>query len=656
MEDDRREKTEIEQYIDLLNAQKVKPQVPDEIVLPPPPRAASAGDIFVGDILYAGRRMHPFNIHLKDLTRHAGIFGSTRSGKTTFAHLLINELHKKGVPFMVFDWEKSYRNLVTKYPDVTVFTVGNDEVNPLFLNFLTVPPGIQLEEYMKSIISIISEDYIGGIGADTMLLHYMEMAYSETGHPYFQDLSTVIMREIDKDKGRGGRLAGRSGLWKETVGRQVLFMSKGAAGTINNASKQHDLADLFSKNVVLEFGNFHDPHDKKFFIHLIMNWRAIYMQHAGIHSEQLRQVNFFEEFHNIAMKGKEDNMISTLFREAGKYGLGLVAIDQTPSEIPNAIFANMNTKVAFSLGTAQDITAMAKAMHMPHDQARFFGMLTTGQAIIKANQRYPHAFLINPPYVDQGDNIWDTELRERMQQSTDKLSLFQPAISENRPSQSLQKQEKAPPLTPHEKLVLTSIIEHPFAGVEKRIKLLGLHSSEVAKLQDALTTKGFVTPVWVDRKKLFELTEAGRTVAQLSKLPLKQQKSRGGLEHAYWVAKIAQFLSKLEFQPVSEHSGIDIRDLSEKISIEVETGKSNIKANLLKLEFARVSENHRCFLLGTMRAPIAKIRQLAEPYPLITVMRVNEFLTLTPKALRSAADNEPAKGAATQANITPNGR
>jgi hypothetical protein len=170
LEDDFRERKEIEDHIDFLISKFAKKDIDDEIILPPPQKGLCDGDIDIGLVEYAGKKLYPFNLTLKDINRHAGVFGSTGSGKTAFAKNLIRKLQKKSIPFLIFDWEKSYRNLVNEFDDVQVFTVGSD-INPMFLNFLTVPPGIKYDEYMKSIIAIISEDYIGGIGADTMLLN-----------------------------------------------------------------------------------------------------------------------------------------------------------------------------------------------------------------------------------------------------------------------------------------------------------------------------------------------------------------------------------------------------------------------------------------------------------------------------------------------------
>ncbi len=216
LEDDYREKKEIENHIDLLLSRLVKKEIDDEIILAPPEEEICRGDIEIGSVEYLKRQLHPFHLRQSDINRHVGLFGSTGSGKTTFAMNLMRKLHKRGIPFLVFDWEKSWRSLIQDLPDVQVFTIGRD-IHPLFLNFLRVPPDIDYREYIKSIISIMSEDYIGGIGADTMLLQYMEMAFHETWEPIFENLKPPDLREINRDKGKRGRRSGWSGSWKETA-------------------------------------------------------------------------------------------------------------------------------------------------------------------------------------------------------------------------------------------------------------------------------------------------------------------------------------------------------------------------------------------------------------------------------------------------------
>ena len=630
-EDDFREKKELESHMDLLISRHVKKDVNDQIILPPLPKDLCAGQINIGELEYLGRKISPLYLRLKDINRHVGIFGSTGTGKTTFALNLIRQLHKKGVPVLIFDWEKSYRSLISKIPDLQVFTVGSD-INPLFLNFLTVPPGIEFDEYIKSIVAIISEDYIGGIGADTMLLNYMEMAYQETGHPYFEDLKQIVLREINKDMGRKGRLTGRSGLWKESVSRQITFMSKGGAGTVVNPRKHYPLEELFSKPVVLEFGNLKSPYDRKFFIHVILNWLSIYNQHCGMFSQDLKQVLIFEEFHNIAMEGKHDNMVSTLFRESRKYGVGLVAIDQTPSEIPNSIFANMNVKVSFALATNRDITAMSKAMNLDFIRSRYLGMLNTGQAVVNIRQRHVDSFLIEAPFVKQAENICDQELKEAMRKFSQVSRPELVSTEIQRSPQTSQGKDNFPPLDPIEKVVLTHIMEKPLEGVDERTKKLGMHPSQMVRIHSLLAEKGVIKPVYINRKKLFDLTEKGKIIAEKSNIFVPARKTRGGLSHYYWIMQVAAMLKKMGLDPAVESQGMDITESSESLAIEIETGKSNISANMEKLT---KSEFKTCYVLATERPVEMKIKKLVENYSAIKVFYVKDFMKLSKEKITS---------------------
>jgi len=638
-EDDYKAKREIENMIDSLIAMHVKKDIEDEIILPPPKKEDSVGDINIGRVEYLKEELQPFNLKLKDINRHVGIFGSTGSGKTTMARHLIRQFQQKGIPFLVFDWEKSYRNLIHDVPDLQVFTVGTD-INPIFLNFLTVPPGIKYDEYIKSIIAIISEDYIGGIGADTMLLNYMETAYEETKHPFFEDLKQIVLREITNDRGKGGKLAGRSGLWKETVSRQITFMSKGAAGTVVNPRKHFPIEKLFSKPIVLEFGGIKSPHDRKFFIHIILNWLSIYNQHCGIFSEQLKQVLIFEEFHNITMRSKEDNMVSSLFRESRKYGVGLIAIDQEPSSIPNSIFTNINTKLSFTLGTSPDIQAMSRAMNLDFEKTKFLGMLKTGQAIVNVKQRHHDSFLIKTPFIPGDENVWDDELRKAMYKFSDHSSVDLPSIELPQIPQTSQNIDKPVPLAPLEKVFMTNIIEKPMEGVDERTKSLGLHPSEILNIHTSLSNKGYIKTTTVDRKKLFDITSKGRKVAKDSGIKIQKQDSKGGIEHNYWINETVGFLKNLDLDAVTEFHGIDIAVPENEIAIEIETGKSDLLKNIIKLLDTRF-EN--VFMIATNKIVELKLKKITKQFPAIQVFFIKDFLKLPLEKITSHTSHSHPK-------------
>ncbi len=633
MEDDFRAKSEIENHIDLILSRHLSKSLHEEILLPPPPVDLCTGDIPLGEAEYLDKRPLPFSLKLTDVNRHIGIFGSTGTGKTTLAIHIIRQLHHKKIPFLVIDWEKSYRNLADEFPDLEVFTIGKDEIKPLFLNMLNVPPGISCQEYAKSLIALLSEDFLSGAGSDSMFLQYLEATYDQHESPTFTELKNHIIGELEKEMRKKGRLGGRSGLWKETVLRIIKFLSIGSSGSILNSNKHFPLEKLFNRPVVLEFGNIKSPRDRKFFIHLILNWLSLYLEHRGILAEELRQIIIFEEFHNIALKSKEDNMVSNLFREGRKYGLGLIAIDQTPSEIPNAIFANMNVKISFALATDQDISAMAKAMNLEFNCRRYLGMLATGQAVISVKQNVCEPFLLRIPFSKSSPNISDIELKQAMERFSEDSHVICLADSNSSPSNTPHKLDTPRPaaeitLTGMEKVVLADIVNHPFDGVDKRTKRLGLHPSEMKQLHDSLVKNSLVRPVLVDNLKLFEITGKGREKTKTLGLKIPKQTGRGGLEHSYVVKQITDHLIRIGLDPQNEVRDIDIvvDDPGPLVAIEVETGKSNIHTNLGKL--TRCSSSN-CFMIATKKEVAITLKGFVGMIPNLRAIYFKDFLKLS---------------------------
>ena len=195
-----------------------------------------------------------------------------------------------------------------------------------------------------------------------------------------------------------------------------------------------------------------------------------------------------------------------------------------------------------------------------------------------------------------------------------------------------------------EKLLFANIIERPLDSVDERTKRLGIHSSIMSKIHSALSDKGLINSVTVDLKKLFEVTEYGKTIAEEHGISIPKKQTRGGLEHDYWIEQTVQFLRKHEFEPVCEVDNIDIVDIKAGLAIEIETGKSDIKANLLKLENSRISS---CFMLATNKQAEVKIKKIAdeyaEKYSFIKIMLAKDFQKLKQDQIISPIPLTPMK-------------
>jgi hypothetical protein len=152
----------------------------------------------------------------------------------------------------------------------------------------------------------------------------------------------------------------------------------------------------------------------------------------------------------------------------------------------------------------------------------------------------------------------------------------------------------------------------------------------MSQIHNSLEEKGIINTFTVDKKKLMELTSFGRYTAKEEGFDIPERETRGGIEHYYWINQVCLYLSKHEFQPACEKFDIDITDLENKIGIEIETGKSDIKKNLKKLSD---SPFRNCFMLSTTRPVEFKIKEIAKEVSSLSgkikVMFVADFLKLT---------------------------
>jgi len=148
---------------------------------------------------------------------------------------------------------------------------------------------------------------------------------------------------------------------------------------------------------------------------------------------------------------------------------------------------------------------------------------------------------------------------------------------------------------------LADLVARPLSTTVGRYQRLKLSRRRGNAVRQHLAKTGIIEAVAIATRSgqvvLYQLTEAGRTVCdQLGIDP--GPRPRESLEHRYWVRKAAEHFEKQGYKITREHviKGNGVVDLlAEKpgwrVAIEVETGKSDIKANLaniLKADFDRL--------------------------------------------------------------------
>jgi len=624
---DYRDRQDIEQRINKLAMKYGVDGIDDQILLPPPDETEHDGDISIGAITYLGEQKSDFKLKLSELTRHLGIFGYTGTGKTTLARNIIRSLVTKKIPFIIFDWETSYRTLAKEYPNIKVYTVGKD-VSPFKFNFFNLPPGIDYQDYVKSVIEIFSKCYVGGVGSDTIMKRIFDLAYQYNRLPMLQEVKVIL----DGMMTGKTQMRGREMLWKQSVLRMIEFMLYGSTGAIYN-SQSADIEPVFNDYVIFELGGLSYANDKHFFTEILTLWYMLKLAHTGTEDESLKHVLIIEEFHNIVYNSKRDDLIQKIFRIIRKYGTGIIAIDQEPCEIPNAIFENMGTKVAFAQTTSKNVNTIAGAMFLDKDQRNYIGLLRKGQAIVRSHERSPYPFMVTVPFAGHPPHITNEDIRTVMKPFSD---LSANVVRDTTTQTSLRPSsgDEYPP-TSGELILLQDIAINPYFGTDERYKNLGLTAREGNELKEKLLGRGFLIPASVDRKTLYALTEAAKTFLATKDFKIPPQ-PRGGIEHNYWLEKVRKHLAVRGFA-FKEYDDIDIVSMELSgtqeltTAVQVETGKSNIRKNigtLLKGSFDSM------LMLATTTKALSQIQKLIKDSRLpgkdrIQILTAKKFLSHT---------------------------
>jgi hypothetical protein len=129
-----------------------------------------------------------------------------------------------------------------------------------------------------------------------------------------------------------------------------------------------------------------------------------------------------------------------------------------------------------------------------------------------------------------------------------------------------------------------------------RYQRLNLSRRRGNAIRQRLAAAGVIKAVAIATRSgqvvLYELTDSGLSVCSSAHIEIGPR-SRESLEHRYWVGLTVKHFEKKGYEvkcehPVKGNGAVDIlaQRGGERVAVEVETGKSNIKANLAKIKGA----------------------------------------------------------------------
>lgn len=626
-------RAEIEQTLELLAAKHLNQDYqPDRSPFPPPSRQfAQAGDIQLGQVAYGERELYPFLLRSNRLKEHILVCGRSGSGKTNLTFVLMQGIIDAGIRVVALDWKRGYRDLLPLHPDLRIHTVGRD-VSPFRFNPLIPPPGCEPHVWIKLVVDVIANAYLGGEGVISLLVAGLEHLYSQAGAfertpsrwPTVPDVLAWL---------RTVKLRGRAAMWQASAERILLAMMYGEFGAVLNTQDNGHVRGLLEHNVVLEMDGLPSSSDRTMFSEALTLYLYRYRLDQGPR-HQLTNMIILEEAHNLLLAkpaGVKESVLESSIRMIRQYGLGYVFVDQSASLLSKVAFANSYATLALSQKLRADVQAMTGAMNLTEEQRDSLSTLPIGTAVVRLADEHPEAFLVRIPRcpVREG-SVSDEAVRHHMAADSGEFSANSPSRPEAEgvspvpvadknteiitmntprppsPEESASVSEgsiadpepESPqePLSREEIRLLADIAAWPLSTTVSRYQRLNLSRRRGNAVRQHLAAGGVIEAVPLATRSgqvvLYQLTDHGRSVC--TDLGIDPgDVPRASLEHRYWVMRAAGHFESQGYDVAQEQHipGDGAVDLlaerpGERVAIEVETGKSDIKANLAKLRNA----------------------------------------------------------------------
>ena len=653
-------KADIEQTLELLAAKHIgQDYQPDRSPFPPPDKKfAKSGDIRLGTVTYGNRELYPFLLKSDRLKEHILVAGRSGSGKTNLTFVLMQGIMARGIKVLALDWKRGYRDLLKLQPNLRVYTIGRD-VSPFRFNPLIPPPGCEPHVWIKLTVDVIAQAYLGGEGVISLLVAGMDKLYrdygvfdqTQTRWPTIQNLLAWL---------RTVKLKGRAAMWQASAERILLALTYGEFGAVVNTQDNSHVQDLLNHNVVLEMDGLSSNSDRKMFSEALTLYLYRYRLAQGP-QDKLTNLIILEEAHNLLLKKSteaRESVLETSIRMIRQYGMGYVFVDQSASLLSKVAFANSYATLALSQKLKSDIMAIAGAMNLTDEQKESLTTLPIGSAVVRLADEHPEPFLVRIPlFPIREGSISDDAVRSRMagyftesnsntanQDQSGAVSAV-PLPDKKEKNKDLEENidkefdKRTHPPSPEESQMtlqdvsvdskhnpprktqkisreeirfLADVAARPLSTTVPRYQRLNLSRRRGNAVRQSLQSAGIIEAVPIATRSgqvvLYQLTDSGRSVCTSIGID-PGPRPRESLEHRYWIGKAAEHFEKKGYEVTREHpikgnGAVDIlaERPGERVVIEVETGKSDIKANLAKIEDA---DFDRVVLLATSPAAVS---------------------------------------------------
>jgi hypothetical protein len=499
-------KDQIQEYLNLLSAKHLNQTLTsDYSELLPPSQLQAVGDYNLGMVKYAQKELYPFGLREDEWIQHIAVLGRSGAGKTNTGFVILDQLKKHNKPFLIFDWKRNYRDLLSKddFKDLEIYTIGRN-LAPFAFNPLIPPAGTDPKTWLKKLNEVIAHSYCLGNGVLFLLQQAVDIVYEDAGvydnlvtkWPTFKD---VLL------KARGMDTRGRESGWLSSTLRALSSLCFGDMDRLLNTNSNKSIDHILDKSVILELDSLTQS-DKVFFIQSMLLW-IHHKRMAEERRESFKHCILIEEAHHVLSDERRSlvggqSVMEIIFREIREFGESLILLDQHPSKISLPALGNTYCTICMNLKHKSDINAVSQCLLLDKDKD-ILGSLEIGKAVVKLQGRVAKPFEVSVPHFNiQKASISDLYVKNHMKEITNELFRMETVTL----SASLSDEPAQPQIESRLLSLLQDIASNPQSGVADRYKRLGISVRQGQKLKQEAIGLEFI-------EQSTQNTAAGRIIA-----------------------------------------------------------------------------------------------------------------------------------------------
>ena len=336
---------------------------------------------------------------VSSLDMHLGVFGNTRSGKSTSVMSLVGQAINLGVNPIVLTPLKGYewRTLLSVFPNIRIFTCGRSDISNLVINIWDPPENVQLAKWVDRIVQVwtlwLPNDQVISMHIEDVIYTVYkncgwDLKTNRKGRPILLNDLVDAVSEVSGRLDYGDEVS--SNVFGALVARVRSILRKPSLVDMLNTKTGITVSELLSHPTIIDMDALSE-NDKILLMGILT--AAVSEYKLANPTKDVTNLLVLEEAHyllsrtdfsgeaNSGVRLQAVNAFIQMLRVLGGTGLGVVLIDQSPTTlVPQAIKIPVNLLI-HALSDDEDRKLVGRHSRCTDRQIDHIGGMKVGETI-----------------------------------------------------------------------------------------------------------------------------------------------------------------------------------------------------------------------------------------------------------------------------------